>query len=371
MGSPLENAQQLKDDIRAYIDPIFAPTVGRFVSENSENIPPPLRPFQAAYQRMCDIFASTGALGSVLGGIDVLYDPACRDYLGADLPEYQPGSEPPFAGGQCAGTVYQVTIPFTARNRSSGVVVSREGSGQGLGPVTVARIFDSPGGVSVEIMFANTIVGGVAAGNADIETQEAPQVSAISGPDNCGNLPGTLDGWPPTRTTPPPPDEFIFDDESGPPVSIAIGPLIQVNGYASLTVDVGGVQLDFGRRGGESPPPSVPAIPDIQEGTTTPTTEQLETDPLPGNGILVGAAVNVVVPWPHDTQVFQGVSGPLVFPRNGTILFVDEFGSTTYPFDISLPEQIVPCPVENKFRTIRSVPLPGVSWNVTPLFIEE
>jgi len=261
LKSAIENALELKQLISESVSPAIATTIGEFVAANPANIPAPLRPYQAAYRRVCDIHAATG-LGAV-GGADIVLNPACGDYLGADLPTYQ-GGQPPFVGGQCPA---QYDVEIIVQDTRNGVLQSPDNKGFNnvQGPIGGASIVPTgPRSYNVVLQTGTGPVSrGYTSSNADTFTGAiqsiTPQID--SGVDNCGDPPAPPGSYPPTR--PPgqrPPSDFTFDDGSGPPVQISVGNVsIDAQGTLSIPVDVGGIDLDFGggTPGGENDTPPV------------------------------------------------------------------------------------------------------------------
>lgn len=255
MGSTInpavEAAISLRNSIESLVDDPIRGSVGNFVAADPNSIPSWLRPYQAAYRRACDIYAATGAVGDLVGGIGVIYNPACGEYLGADLPQFTEGAGPGFTGGQCVGVEYLVTFNAVV---FSGPLAGQTVQQQSQHPGPIGG-FSGPqpsaGNPNVPAMILSHGLdqfGRTSTEFSGFTAANITNVQRIDGqPDNCGDPPSDPDTYPPTRPGPPPAPTFDYtDDDDGRPIQITIGdPTINADGTISVPITVGDVKLDF------------------------------------------------------------------------------------------------------------------------------
>lgn len=250
--SAIEQGLKYKQAIKDFVDPAVASTLGQFVAADPANIPRILRPYQAGWQRACDIFAATGAIGDAVGGAGILFDPACRDYLGDDMPEYSE-PQPPFTGGQCAGVAYDITISFNSPGTNGNP--RQTSTVRRIAPITfigeVGGTFFT-GGRAWSTLVSNPFgPGQVSSGFYPSGSSPSPSVVSIVRvdglPDDCGDPPVEGEtGYNPIRPGPPPPPDFNYEDSDGPSVPVVVGPVVEINGEFGLTVNIGGIDVQIG-----------------------------------------------------------------------------------------------------------------------------
>lgn len=382
VGNPVKNAIELRQQIKDFVDPLVAPTVGAFVGASTELIPPVLRPAQAAYRRLCDIHAATGLVGAALSSATLL-DPACGQYLGADNPVFT-ASPPPFTGGQCVGVNYMVTNRLIRVNASGTVVQDLtstigpyQGPVQGIYKRTEVGQFAPAGNVN---LFGNYLIVGPGQtyvqldGSTDSQTIQQRTRTVVSVarqdglPDTCGNPPGSGPGsYPRTRTTPPPAANFTYNNYGGPSVDISVGsPTLNARGEFSIPVSIGDISLDFGGGipGGASDDGGLP-VPQI--GVPVPTTEDTVIDAPLGKRII-GAFVNVLSSPSRDTSIGLTNNRTLRVPRYGSLFFGDG-GFYEGQYNVQLISQGIYTTSPTGASQIWSSPLAGVTWIVTPVYL--
>lgn len=351
MGTdPVSAALSLRGSLEAALDDPISNSIGEFAAQDPQTVAPAFRPAQAALRRSCDIWAATGIAGELLtAGAALYYNPACDEYLGADLPQYNDEVQPGLPGGQCPGVIYNVTARAVTRlngNQNSNVNVSGSGPGpltretgtQDLNPGTTAfdRIRDANG---TQLFAAGISTGGT--GEVEAELLDIVITTNDPGGDVCGSLPDSGPSFDPTRPGPPPAPNFDFQPDNGPPININIGaPTVNADGTFSLPVTIGDVDIDFGALtpGG----PTAPDEPTPDYDNPSPQQDIDGGDGSPGSGEGLDEDVEGVA-----CVLVDVVSAPANADREAgppDFLYGDagwvRFKSATAPFNTK-PERIV------------------------------
>lgn len=288
-----------------------------------------------------------------------------------------PPDQIPFTGGQCPGTQYSFDATWTANNNP-------ESSSQDFaatGPVIGLEV-EVTGPTKQLLLVANGGLQRTILRSIGTQFELTPGTLTLrpptNGPDNCGNPPGT-----------PTPVPLDYDLPDGTPtsemVTVVVGPpRIGPNGNIVFPVRITGngldVEIQFNSDGSDpriAPPNSDPEATECcpSEDVDADSPPNDEPDPPDSDRRIVGAKVvtTSISPDVLATRILN-VNGPeLYFPRLGSISFgVNEAGQLAWlnPQDVQNKNCYVPCPVEGGATDIQSNPLPGVVFNVNPVYAE-
>lgn len=312
-----------------------------------------------------------------------------------------PFDEPtPVAGGRCPGTYYLVTaegvVSYGGQNypNSSGVTWQS---------TNIANNIGATGPIGGPLSIGQTTGGGVntfgpsiswADGSADgqfgmaaiandgtgfnasneafqrIDSARITNISVISGPDNCGDVP------PPIPPPLPLPDRTIDIDINNQGGQIAIGNgIIQVNGdlivpfnltgpsfsySGQLNINTGDIDFNFGGLPGDKPC----LTPDPAEGDP-------DEPPEDGQGYIIGVvAISLFDNLPGTTQKFQGDNPDIYVPRIGTVSFlvrIGELDAWTTDLPVKSKQQYIQNPASFGAVAVRGTPENGVNWRLIPI----
>lgn len=317
-------------------------------------------------------------LGGGLAGL------ICGNLPSTPLP---PASTVPFSGGQCPGTAYSVEIDYIRNG------VFTTSSNAILGPLGEAR-FDLEGstyrgrwyranGTDVAWTFASQN------GGSPPSVVEQRIISVLSGPDDCGD--------PPAQEAPPPEPgsndfdvDIEYDDGGGGTTTIPVDitfafPQVDIDGTLVIPFNMGGVEFALNgdinastgdinfNFGGGSPLSDLCCLADIFDDIVP----DLPEDEPPENEEFFPRIVAVVV---SSTTISDGIksstigqnNGPNFYhPRLGNIHFnIGRKGKKVWLRDISVrnAREYVLCPVDYGAIEVVGDPIPGVSWQITPIY---
>jgi hypothetical protein len=342
----------------------------------------------------CGTFEDAGAFGDFAGGLTRAipgpwsipagvaaqlaarygYNAACPasggPYMGGATP-------PPFQGGQCVGTLYNILMNYTKDGvplQYSNTVPGAVGS-----PFTRINNFGN-----VEFVYP-VGQGGEGAGNASIDgglggtvfVLTSMSVTVFSGPNNCGSLPDT-EG----------PTDITYDSPGGgPPVTnstnITFGaPRIDISGRIRVPVSFDGPLLDLGAEidlsdgeislnfGGD-PDNSTCGLPADSDAPPPDDDSPPQEEPegsLPIIGVVVVAEITDET---AASQYFFENTPTLYLPRLGKIAFavlVNEGDSEwSAPIDVQCLRSYIPCPAYQGATSVLGSPVDGVSLNLYPV----
>jgi len=309
-----------------------------------------------------------------------------------DLPDFTPGSPPPFTGGQC-GDRYAFTFE---RTRADGLV-SEQDPIVYWGPLGALRIIPSgPNGSTIQIL-AHGIWNGprqsaqtyhnLATGLNTIWTEARiynVRKMFPEGPDECGDLPRGPGDWEPE------PVEVCYDLPDGtevcetptikpkPPI---IGPGSEFewpfeldfgDGPFNVKYKPGTGDVEFDEPGGLPSgnaccPPVDPAGPAAPPGDDDP-------DEPEDNRRFIGVVVNCVVSPTCSVTELSGGDVSLFIPRIATISLAIQIGeNNAWTDDVAIrkKKQYVAVPDTGIGYAWTVYNEPGVSSTVTPIYIEE
>lgn len=313
---------------------------------------------------------------------------------------------PPFSGGQCP-TMYDVTL---LKNAVLGNGDPKPGypdsiTVRGMGPVEGFIITQDPG--SVQVIFVVFADGNDYAGNLNLPDEEfvncaITNIVRLDGlPDNCGD--------PPPETPPPEPDynDIDVDIEYSPdvgaditvPVNFTFAPVrVNIRGEATIpiNIDVGGVNayvngefnlntgditFNFGNRNygnHDKPKPddygtddNLPDNPDdVPDDVTIPLPDDDTNDPV---SVIRGVIVTVTETSNVITTIIQNDNPDIYAPNLGYVQFAIPIGRNiawTSDIPVKNKRNFIPCPWEGGALDVRGTPRPGVTWVLTPVYLE-
>lgn len=300
---------------------------------------------------------------------------------------YPPAETIPFAGGQCVGTVYALTvdvirngIPTTFTNTVIGPIGTPRyevDGGRHRG-----RWYD-PSGENVIWTFDS-----ISTGFPQPSIESFGINSVVSGPDDCGDLP-------PTPSPPPDPGSNIFtpdveyDPGTGPvvlPTTVTFAlPIVNINGNLTvpftidgltfaldgeLSVTTGDINFNFG--GGTSVS-DLCCLADIVDEIIP----DLPTDDPPENDEFYPRIVAVVV---TTTAIDSDIRASTIGQENGPDFYHARLGNIhfnvgrrgkriwTQDIPVRNARQLIVCPVDYGAASVVGDPIQGVTWTLTPLY---
>ena len=304
----------------------------------------------------------------------------------------EPSFEEPFSGGQCPGTLYQVSADAVV-NGASPIFA---GQGTGPGPLEFDQGQNSPQGQFEFIRDSNGVplTGGgttIAPGTFKLVNIS---VTPISGPDDCGG-PSSVppeqydpDDWtvvPPVTYDPPSgsplvinptviysPVQIDVDADIKVPVKVNIDPDVDI--FAELNLRTGDVNyivdLDI-----------VPPTP-VTDPTETPVVEPPVSNPVvpiePIRGVIIGVIVNTTLIEPKfdGTELPSATAGAEFYvPRLGSISFlcsglnIDSL-AWTEDLDVKYTDQVIYCPIPWGAVAVSATSQEGVSWDISLIVAE-
>lgn len=284
--------------------------------------------------------------------------------------------EPPFTGGQCPGTTYQITATTTVFANGTCAPTTNPFSTTAVGPISgpfTDSVSPPPGGplcsgtsgtrVYLRVGPSQSIL--VLAGASFGARVSGLSVTPISGPNNCGD--------PPTEFPPPPPSteynvNITFDDILGvevtAPITITYNPsTTNFNGDITVpfrveispTFDLSGtVNLNTGDVNIRFPTLSNPGET-LEEPTVTVPPENAPDPPDPGEeeegfgiaGVFVYSFRTLTRT--AETQIPSNIAPTLLVPRIGSVQFEIQAGDLRGwlpDIDVKSVSTFIPCPVE-------------------------
>lgn len=209
---------------------------------------------------VCDLVGAQEAFFRSVGASALAHRAAISRLVGGcyvgDPPDLVVGQEPPpFEGGQCPGTLYNVQFSIRFA-QGSPPEIATVGT---YGPVEFAGVRVSPTDPTRQqvVALGHTLSGAPetrlafqTAPGGTVTLTASPVVTAVSGPDNCGSLPSGPVEYPPGVELPPVP---VPGEPITPPgVTEPVFPLPNVLvpvvlAYGSAKIDVNGtVNVDVG-----------------------------------------------------------------------------------------------------------------------------
>lgn len=319
---------------------------------------------------------------------------------------------PPFTGGQCAGVLYDVTYSYDFRSGIAtappGTVTPNTGTSRVTGKVNGVRANNSEFLAFGELLTdGGTVnIGGGSSGfsnNVRVENERITNIVRVGGaPDNCGDPP------PPPVTPDPDPTsddvDITYDNDEGDTITnnfnITFGSaFIDIDSQinipvritnnddsdftinANLNFNTGNLNFYVGNPAfppGSGTPPKdsyKPGgdLPPVPPSVTTPIPV-----PFPPDGeantqdIIAAVMVTVSEVSPDITQIFQGENPDIFAPNLGYISFAIPVGtSSAWTTDIPVKNlrHFIPCPWDSGAIDVKGTPRPGVSWDITPIYL--
>lgn len=344
---------------------------------------------QAAREVVCSVLSvneSLAGFSDALFGVNWSASQAAairRGFCSNPDPAPNPGDFSPFQGGQCPGTLYEVTHQAFA----GGSLIGSPATSNTYGPVTLSREVNSVGNTEARLYgyqipnvgpgsnFQQTLqqVGGPSADTTIVVQSLTP----LSGPDNCGNPPSELPPYAPITVN----KSVTYEDNSNTQITenydftvnipvivggILIAPVtIAGNDFTiELGVQLGGVEFNFGQPRGSDVDTDVPLPSDADE---VPENSESERRII---GVLVTATVNEAL-W-SGTTIAQDNGVPVRVPRLGLVSFVasiseDKVGYSA-DIDVKNDRQYIPCPFPQGAISVLGNPQTGVTWQLTRVY---
>lgn len=343
---------------------------------------------------LCALFAGNEAVNALISPIagDSLglypLTSGLRRKLCSDDPANDPQYEPPFTGGQCPGTTYDINWTIVRPG-----LADVPSNAQRLGPLTLSRALE-PGDSSVGCPEGQTferytlLTGGSALGlnsGCGVSISGLTATPLFGGPDNCGDPP------PPP---PGPPADVVYEgddityniDESTEitvPISFVFSPVfIDLDGSINVPVrfDVGDVEFsgtievspefnfEFNPGGVSGGPGKV----DDPEGIGEPgePSEPVD-DPPEGTLPIIGVLVYSDIDPDGDPSGILFENGPNIYvPRLASVQFLIKTADSTGwtpDQDVKNLECYVPCPALQGAIAVRVSPQRGVTSRFTPV----
>lgn len=350
---------------------------------------------EATRLALCSVFAGNEAVNALLSpiaGDAAGFYPAAsalRRRLCSDDPTNDPEFEPPFTGGQCPGTTYQITCTTTVYANGTCAPTVNPFSTTALGPIRgpfTDSVSPPPGGPLCAGTSGTRVFLRVGAGQSVLTLAGASfgasvsglSVTPITGPDNCGDI--LPDIGPPGNVPYTGPDITYNIDESTEitvPFTAVFAPVyVKIDGSINvpLTLDVGG--LTFKGEVTISPEFNLNITPDGFDTTpgVTDDPDELEEpgEPpadLPPEDEQTPPIIGVLVYSDIDPDgVPSGilfVNGPnLYVPRLASVQFAIKTRNSigwTSDLDVKNLECYVPCPAPQGAIAVRVSPMPGVT----------